>query len=134
MRLEVHITVWFTLGLAAMAFGQESNGSFYEKQAWKDARQEQSTTFSSIEDEKDFWQDQNRYERDLQTKNKLSYNSYMNAKRNAYSEHAETCGGHCTHSDYYYQQASVYFTFKNNGNFSRKAIGTIVQVASPRIF
>ncbi len=134
MRLKVHITVWFTLGLAAMASGQEKDIPFYENQAWKDAHQEQSTSFSSLEDEKDFWQDQNRYEKDLKTKDNLAYHSYMIAKRAAYSKHAETCENHCTHSDYYYEQASIYFTYKNNENFSREAIGTLVQVASPRIF
>ncbi|MBO0331195.1 hypothetical protein [[Muricauda] lutisoli] len=134
MRLKVHITVWFTLALAAMALGQEKDVPFYEKQAWKDAHQEQSTTFSSLEDEKDFWKDQNRYEKDLKTKDDLAYNSYMVAKRAAYSEHAKTCGNHCAHSYYYYERASIYFSFEINENFSREAIGTLVQVASPRIF
>nr|WP_297786850.1 hypothetical protein [uncultured Allomuricauda sp.] len=134
MRLKVHITVWLTLGLAAMAWGQKGEVPFYEKQAWKDAHQEQSTTFSSLEDEKDFWQDQNRYEKDLKTKDNIAYNIYMTAKRKAYSEYAETCGNDCRHSDYYYEQASKYFTYKESENFSREAIGASVQVASPRIF
>ncbi|MBR9853157.1 MAG: hypothetical protein GYB37_01070 [Algicola sp.] len=134
MRLKVHITVILTLGLATIASAQESDASFYEKQARKDAHQEQTIIFSSTEDEKDFWKDQIRYEEELKTKNLIAYQVYMNEKREAYSKHAHSCNNQCTHSDYFYEQASIYFAYKNNKNFSKEAIGAIVQVASPRIF
>ncbi|MDF0707814.1 hypothetical protein [Flagellimonas okinawensis] len=135
MRLKVHITLFFTLALAAMGMAQEGKDSFFRKQALKDAIREQSATYATLEDEKDFWQDQNQYEKDLESKDKDSYTVYMNAKRSAYSEHAELCGDHCTHSDFYYEQASYYFTYIGDKNFTKEAIaGSIVQVASPRSF
>ncbi len=126
--------IWFTLGLASTVLAQEGETSFYEEQARKDALNEQSAVFYNVEDEKDFWRDQVRYEKDLKTQDSKAYNNYMEAKRMAYSEHAEFCKNQCTHSDYYYQQASFYFTYKDNQNFSKEATGEIVQVASPRIF
>ncbi|NDV17182.1 hypothetical protein GO009_14245 [Muricauda sp. TY007] len=132
MRITTLLTVLFALGLATVVSAQDNPVSFYEKLARKDAQLEQSSTFSSLEDEKDFWYDQVRYEKDLKTQDSKAYNIYMNTKRAAYSEHAESCRNQCTHSDYYYQQASFYFTYKSNQSLSKEAIGTIVQVASPR--
>lgn len=134
MRLKVHITVLLTLGLATIAWAQENTVSFYKDQARKDAHLEQTSTFSSLEDEKDFWNDQVHYENDLKNQNNVAYKIYMDEKIKAYSNHAEACNNNCTHTDYYYQQASFYFTYKDSENNSKEAIGTIVQVASPRIF
>ncbi|AEM70674.1 hypothetical protein Murru_1634 [Allomuricauda ruestringensis DSM 13258] len=134
MRITTLLAVLFALGLATVVSAQDNTVSFYEKQARKDAQLEQSSTFSSLEDEKDFWYDQARYEKDLKTQDSKAYNIYMKAKRLAYSEHAESCKNQCIHSDYYYKQASFYFTYKDNQNLSKEAVGEIVQVASPRIF
>src|SRR6056297_2513219 len=119
MRLKVHITLIFALGLATMASAQENNISFFEEQARKDAQKEQSSVFANIEDEKDFWNDQIRYETDLQNQNSTAYKVYINEKRMAYSKHAEACNNHCKHTDYYYQQASFYFTNKTNEQSSK---------------
>jgi len=134
MRVQTLLTVVFILVLATIVSAQENELFFYEEQAQKDAHLEQTSTFSSLEDEKDFWNDQVRYEDDLKNQNSKAYKVYMNQKIKSYSEHAEACNNHCTHSDYYYQQASFYFTYKDNENSSKETIGTIVQVASPRIF
>lgn len=134
MRLKVHITVFLALGLAAIASAQENDLSFYENQAKKDAYKEQTAIFLNVDDEKDFWQDQVRYEKELKTKNRLAYQVYMTSKQEAYSKHAHSCNNQCTHSDYFYEKASIYFTYKDNENISKGAVGSIVQVASPRIF
>ena len=134
MRVATPLMVLFALGLATMVSAQDNTVSFYEKQARKDAHLEQTSTFSSLEDEKDFWNDQIRYETDLQNQNSAAYKVYMDAKRMAYSKHAQACDNNCVHSDYYYQQASFYFTYKANEHYSKEIIGAIVQVASPRIF
>jgi len=128
------LMVLFAFGLATMASAQNNSDSFYENQARKDAQLEQSSTFSSLEDEKDFWNDQIRYETDLQNQNNEAYKVYIKEKRMAYSKHAENCNNNCTHTDYYYQQASFYFTYKADEHYSKEAIGALVQVASPRIF
>lgn len=133
MRLKAQLAVLFTLALASTALAQD-NLPFYEEQARKDAYREQSSTFSSLEDEKDFWYDQVQYEKELKKQHGSASKAYMEAKRIAYSKHAEECKNDCTHSDYYYQQASFYFTYKNNEIFPQKAIDGIVQVASPRFF
>ena len=134
MRLKVQITVLFTLGLVTMALAQDNTASFFEKLAQKDAQLEQSVSFSNLEDEKDYWNDQIRYEKDLKELDVRSYNVYMNEKRIAYSKHAEACNNHCKHSDYYYQQAGFYFIYKDTENYTKGATDGIVQVASPRIF
>ena len=134
MRITTLLTVLFALGLATVVMAQDYTVSFYEKQARKDAQNEQSAVFYNVEDEKDFWYDQVRYEKGLKTQNSKAYHIYMKAKRSAYSKHAEFCENQCTHSDYYYQQASFYLTYKDNQSLSKEAAGEIVQIASPRIF
>ncbi|MDF0717651.1 hypothetical protein PY092_15920 [Muricauda sp. 334s03] len=133
MRLKAQLAVLFTLALVATASAQD-NLPFYEELARKDAHREQSSIFSNLEDEKDFWYDQVRYEKELKKQQSTAYKVYMEAKRVAYSKHAEECNNSCTHSDYYYQQASFYFTYKNTEIFAQEATDGIVQVASPRIF
>ncbi|MFN3138036.1 MAG: hypothetical protein ACE37L_10140 [Allomuricauda sp.] len=134
MRLQIHIAIWFTLGLATIGTAQNSNLSFYKELAQKDALREQTIAFSNIEDEKDFWNDQIQFENDLRVQNVAAYQVYMNEKRVAYSNHAEECKNGCTHSDLYYQQAGFYFTYSDDTILTKEAVGTVVQVASPRIF
>ncbi|MCK0160931.1 hypothetical protein [Allomuricauda sp. F6463D] len=134
MNLKVQIILLLTFGLATMSTAQENQYSFYKAQAQSDAKYEQSFVVVSAEDEKDYWEDQERYERDLKNQNSEAYNVYMNEKRSAYTKHAQLCKDLCTHSDYFYQQASFYFMYKDNENNSKEAFGSIVQVASPRIF
>jgi hypothetical protein len=38
------------------------------------------------------------------------------------------------HSDLYYKQAGFYFIYSDDTIYSKEAVGTVVQVASPRIF
>ena len=133
MRLKVQITLLFALGFFYTVSAQDGELSFYEKQAQKDAQNEQLSVFFSLEDEKDFWKDQKGYEKDLKTKSPLAYGAYMKAKKAAYSSHAESCKNDCTHSDFYYQQASFYFTYNGEQNILEEVIAETVQIASPRI-
>jgi hypothetical protein len=134
MRLQIHIAIWFTLGLATASMAQHNGLSFYKELARKDAHREQTVAFSNIEDEKDFWMDQIQFENDLKVQNVPAYQVYMNEKRMAYSEHAEKCKNDCMHSDLYYKQAGFYFIYSDDTIYSKEAVGTVVQVASPRIF
>ena len=134
MRLQIHIAIWFTLGLATASIAQHNGLSFYQELARKDALREQTIAFSNIEDEKDFWNDQIQFENDLRVQNVPAYQVYMNEKRMAYSKHAEKGKNDCTHSDFYYKQAGFYFTYSDDTILTKEAVGTVVQVASPRIF
>ncbi|MHA7865428.1 hypothetical protein [Flagellimonas marinaquae] len=134
MRLQIPIAIWFTLGLATASMAQHNGLSFYQGLARKDALREQTIAFSNIEDEKDFWNDQIQFENDLKIQNLRAYQVYMNEKRVAYSNHAEECKNGCTHSDLYYQQAGFYYTYSDDTILTKEVVGTVVQVASPRIF
>ena len=133
MRLKVQITALLAFGWAPMLSAQDRELSFYEKQAQKDAQHEQLMVFSSTEDEKDFWNDQTSYENDLKAHDNICYHSYMKAKQSAYSDHAQSCGNSCSHSDYYYHRASIYFTYKNELDISKEVIVNSPQIASPHI-
>ena len=134
MRLKTLFTVLFALGLAAMAFAQESEYSFYEAQARKDFHYEQSLVLVSNEDVEDYWKDQARFERDLKKHDGNAYNVYMNEKKTVYAEHAKSCGEQCRHGRDYYQHALLYFTYTDDQYLSKEAIESVVQIASPRIF
>lgn len=133
MRLRVQIVALFALGVITKISVQDNEIPFYEKQARKDAQHEQLSVFFSMEDEKGFWKDQTSYENDLETQDNASYHIYMKAKQSAYSEHAQSCGNHCEHSDYYYQRTSLYFTYKAKQDILKEAIVEAQQIASPRI-
>lgn len=133
MKIKVQITALCVFGLITMMSAQDNELSFYQKLAQKDAHNEQLSVFFSMEDEKDFWKDQTSYENDLKAHDDRSYHIYMKAKQSAYSEHAQSCGDNCEHSDYYYHRASIYFTYKNELDISNEIIVNSPQIASPRI-
>lgn len=133
MRLKVHITILFALGLATIGTAQETKDSFFRNQAVKDAHYEQSYTFANLEDEKDFWHDQHQYEKDLATKNIKAYSVYMRGKKAAYREYEKLCGDQCKHSKYFHDRSRVYISYTEDQFPLKEITSSVVQITSPRI-
>ena len=108
--------------------------SYYEQRAREDAEYEQALAMRNEEDEKDFWKDQERYEKDLRKRDKKAYRAYMKGKRDAYAEHAAHCDHYCHHSDHYHRQAQMYCTY-HEYHYPRRStvVQTGVRVATPRV-
>jgi len=139
MRFTALLVVLFTLSLARVASAQEKRGNqnlhlFYEEQAKADAKYEQSLSMKNEDDEKDFWKDQQRFEKDLRKVDREAYRIYMNGKKNAYVEHAEHCADFCHHSDLYYDQANYYYLYHEYHSPERSTTSRSgFQITSPRI-
>lgn len=89
--------------------------SFYEERAKKDARYEQTLKLQDTEDEVDFWNDQERYERSLQKIDNEGYKTYLRSKKVAYSQHRLNCDKKCNHGDYYELKATFYSLHEPTG-------------------
>ena len=101
------------LGLAQVHNAKKAD--FYLKLGFKDAIYEQTMGNISHEDEVDFWRDQKSFERQLQQKDAVAYQNYLNGKHIAYGQHHKNCDESCGHSDLYLRQASFYAV---NGSFA----------------
>jgi len=85
--------------------------AFYAAMAQKDALFEQSIPLDVEEDEMDFWRDQKKFEQDLKQNNYTAYKAYLQGKNEAYYFHEQHCDSSCNHGEYYYLQASFYYTY-----------------------
>jgi hypothetical protein len=110
--------------------------SYYEQRAREDAAYEQSLELAE-EEETDFWEDQERYEKELKKRDKKAYKAYMKGKRDAYAEHYEKCGHHCHHGSHYYSHATFYYHGYHGHRYYRgpyrTRVHTGVRIATPRV-
>jgi hypothetical protein len=115
---------------------EEARISYYEQRAREDAAYEQSLNLEE-EEESDFWNDQERYEKELKKRDKKAYNAYMKGKHDAYAEHYEQCGNHCSHGPHYYSHTTLYYhgypSQRYNRSPHRTQIRTGVRGISPGI-
>ena len=87
----------------------ENKSSYYENRAREDAAFEQRFKAESAEEENEFWEEQQAYEKNLKKRDRKAYRAYMRGKRAAYREHIQYCNAHCHHSAFYYEHASFYY-------------------------
>ena len=132
------------------SFGQEDNSktkkedidiaTYYEQRAKQDAEFEQNFRAESKAEERKFWKQQKRYERELRRRDREAYHAYMQGKHDAYMEHHANCHANCYHG-YYYRDHAHYYMYGYYGNHfyyhryprNRSTIRTNVRVNSPRI-
>jgi len=82
--------------------------AFYTQLAQRDAAYEYNISLSTLEDEKDFWKDQIRFEEQLADKNPMGYHIYLKTKSEAYRSYQKQCAGSCAHSEHYFRRAAFY--------------------------
>ncbi|MAZ29165.1 MAG: hypothetical protein CL868_19075 [Cytophagaceae bacterium] len=82
----------------------------YRQKAMADASKEQNITFKNESQENAFWRKQELYEQQLQERSRMAYETYLNAKREAYAAHIEFCSYKCNHGPAYYVHAHGYYT------------------------
>ncbi len=109
-RIVIHIAVLLCLpaGLWAQMDDRAIDENFYSALARADARYEQSLPVMSIEDELDFWTDQEAFEQRLSKTNSRAYQIYLNSKGSAYREYLRFCGSECQHGEQFLRKASFY--------------------------
>jgi len=113
--------------------GKEKN-DYYQKRAKEDAKFEQNFKGEKSEERK-FCRAQKAYEKDLEQKDEIAYNAYMQGKKDAYSEHHEHCTNHCNHGYYYQSHARFYYygSYRYERRPNRRSSGTSIRVRTPSI-
>ncbi|GMN06397.1 hypothetical protein MTsPCn5_17860 [Croceitalea sp. MTPC5] len=110
-RYLLHIC-WLVMLIPCLGFSQESTTNvmqvFYTDLAKRDALHEQQLTFVNLEDQEDFWQDQNDFENLLGKENPKAYQVYLKGKRMAYRLHQKECDASCGHGENYVKKAAFY--------------------------
>lgn len=101
------------------------NPAFFVRQAQTDAAYEQQLQLEGGKEEMDFWTDQRAFERELYRQNLAAYKVYIQAKRDVYSSHQQSCGPSCLHGDYYYLQASFYLQMGSDSNGDSWMFGSL---------
>ncbi len=105
------------IGLMAQQVATSSEINFYIHLAVKDAKHEHQLSYTKIEDEQDFWQDQKSYEASLEKQRPDLYLVYMDKKRAEYLAHQKYCEDNaCDHTDLYLKQASTYILHDSKGS------------------
>ncbi len=98
--------------IPCLGFSQESTTNvmqvFYTDLAQRDALHEQQLTFVNLEDQEDFWQDQNDFENLLGKENPKAYQVYLKGKRMAYRLHQKECDTSCGHGEAYVKKVAFY--------------------------
>ncbi len=107
-----------------------SRKAYYEERAREDAAYEMSLR-ENAEDEADFWESQEAYEKALKKRDKAAYRAYMKGKRDAYREHAAHCDSHCHHGPHFQYRATYYYSDYHHRPYRSGGVG--VRIGSPRI-
>lgn len=100
--------------------------TYYEQRAREDAQFEQSHELVE-EEEEEFWESQQDYEKQLKKRDKKAYKAYMKGKRDAYAEHRSHCDHHCHHSDHYHTHASFYYYHSEPYRYRSYSRGTTIR-------
>jgi len=102
------ILLAFCLPLLGFSQVEKASNAFYLELGRKDANHELSLTHLSVEDEKDFWVDQKRFEALLKKKNRTWYQTYINGKYEVYRAQQIVCGESCGYSEEFARQSAFY--------------------------
>jgi hypothetical protein len=139
--LKKGVSIWllFLAGVSlAPLWAQEPSGSktyinaeAYQALAMRDAEYEHRLVFTSSVDEADFWDDQRVFEQKLLERKPANYMSYLQAKKESYLKHGETCNSVCGHGDYYYRQASFYMQYDSG---SKGVLLTLIKSESTGVW
>ncbi|MDX1767343.1 MAG: hypothetical protein R3294_04780 [Arenibacter troitsensis] len=100
--------------------------TYYEQRAREDAQFEQSHELVE-EEEEEFWESQQDYEKQLKKRDKKAYKAYMKGKRDAYAEHRSHCDHYCHHSDHYHTHASFYYYHNEPYRYRSYSRGTTIR-------
>lgn len=113
------------------------NASYYQQRGMEDARYELQFKTKNKDEERAFWSEQKKYERNLKKENRIAYKVYIESKRNSYAAHYDHCNDHCYHSDYWYQHAGYYYSDYRQPRYENRLpatrVNTQVRVGLPRV-
>ena len=126
MRPYLLHSILFLVCLPMMGFSQGSSSSsvFYLELGRRDASHELSKVHTNIDDERDFWIDQKRFEALLQQQNLDWYQSYVNGKYEIYKANQILCGENCLFSDELAKQSAFYLIIGKSEGRSELAVET----------
>ncbi|MEM9362431.1 MAG: hypothetical protein AAGA43_07350 [Bacteroidota bacterium] len=99
---------------------------FYENLAERDAAYEQGFKLDQ-QDELDYWNDQENFERELGKSNFSFYLVYMKSKKEAHREYLKACKGSCAHSDIYWSKMRNYLSVPDASEFFKTNSEKVVQ-------
>jgi hypothetical protein len=128
----------FTLNVNAQEDTDTKQGTaYYQQRAAEDAKYEQEYQAKNDREDKAFWKEQKKYEKQLKKNNRRAYRAYIQGKNDAYAEHHQHCN-HDHHSDYYYSNTRFYYyQYDNRRNYNRSTnrpiINTPVRVNTPSV-
>ena len=113
---------------------EKEKRSYYKNRAKEDAKFEQEFKGKKSEERK-FWRSQKSYEKELEERDEIAYEAYMQGKKDAYKEHHNNCTGHCSHGHYYHSHASFYYygSYRSERKPYRRSSGTTVRIGTPSI-
>ncbi len=119
MKKGVFFLVLVLLTFSLPTLAQETPAStlrlrFYEQLAERDAQYEENMAFLSTQDEQDYWNDQEDYERMLGKSNFTLYLVYMKSKKQAYLKYLQNCDGSCERSAMYWSKAREYLSIPDS--------------------
>ncbi len=99
---------------------------FYENLAQKDAANEQSLKLD-YQDELDYWNDQESFERELGKSNFSFYLVYMKSKKEAHRKYLKECKGLCEHTEVYWNKMRNYLSVPDASEFFKQNSEGLVQ-------
>lgn len=116
---------------------KQSTAAYYKQRAAEDAKYEQEYNAKNDSEDKAFWKEQKKYEKQLKKNNKRAYRAYIQGKKDTYAEHHQHCN-HDHHSDYYYSNTQFYYyQYDNRRNYNRSTnrpiINTPIRVNTPSV-
>ena len=99
---------------------------FYEDLALRDAIYEQGLQLDH-QDELDYWNDQENFERELGKSNFSFYLVYMKSKKEAHRKYLQECKGSCDHSDVYWNKMRNYLSVPDASEFFSTSLEKVAQ-------
>ena len=130
MKRSYLLLLVLILGFAGQSQAQGTANSkllrFYENLAERDAAYEQGFQLDQ-QDELDYWNDQENFERELGKSNFSFYLVYMKSKKEAHREYLKECEGSCVHSEVYWSKMRNYLSVPDASEFFKTNVERVVQ-------
>ncbi|MEO0901725.1 MAG: hypothetical protein AAFY00_06750 [Bacteroidota bacterium] len=130
MKRSCLLLLVLILGFAGQSQAQGTANSkllrFYENLAERDAAYEQGFQLDQ-QDELDYWNDQENFERELGKSNFSFYLVYMKSKKEAHRIYLKECEGSCVHSDVYWSKMRNYLSVPDASEFFKTNVEKVVQ-------
>ncbi len=131
MKRSYFLLAVILIGFVAQSHGQVAGVDskllrFYESLAERDASHEQSLRLD-YQDEMDYWNDQENYERQLGKSNFSFYLVYMKSKKKAYRSYLRECAGSCEHSDVFWLKMRNYLAIPDSTDIFNPNAERVVQ-------